>query len=1402
MSRLPRIALKIVAAIAGLVVVLVAAALLFTQTGWFRNFVKAKIVAAVNEGTGGRAEIGAFRFSPFRLRAEVDNFVLHGTEAAGAPPLFRTRSLAVEVKIVSIAARKFEIRTLEIGEPQAYIEVKPDGTTNIPQTNKPPSGKDPIQTVLDLAIGHLSISNGLVRFADKKTPLNVEGDNLRARMQYETLVPRYTGKITMAPVYVAKGAQSQLPVNMDLSFALARNRIELSPAKFQTPESRLEIAAVVTDLANQRGSVRLNGRLSLPELARTAGVALGTDASGTPPLDIALSAGLDRNTLSLLGLQLDAGASRFQAAGTLNDLSNLAGALRFDGRIALGEIGRIMHMAAQPEGTVLIGGDAKLAGSKSYVVSAKVDARDIAVRAGATRLSGIQAAIDLRADPQRIAAESIRLAALGGTFAGSAEIAGMDRFRFDGELSNFDTRYLARTYASRNVVWDGVISGPVHATGRLKGGEVSRTAVATARLVIRPGRSGVPLEGRIEAAYNGPRNSIDLGRSYIQLPQTRLGLSGSIGQRLEIALASRNLDDLLPAIALASSNPPQELPVKLVDGGEARFDGTVTGKLSDPHLAGHLGITSFLANNQRLDRLSADVDAQKSGASVRNVALAARGLDAKIEASIGLRDWKPRDASPLAVNATVRSSNIHDLLTAAGRGDTPLGGALALDAKVTGTFGDPHGAARLDLNNGEAAGEPFQHIRAQLNYAGQRIELTNAEAVLPAGRVGLNAIFEHPLKQFSSGRLHFSLTSSPIQLGLLKSVQSLRPGLGGAVHLQASGEASLGPRFELTTLTADLGARGLEMERAHLGDVTLTARTSGRNLAFKLDSDVASSRVSGTGTLGLAGDYPVAAKLTFDPIRLAPVMRLASSTPQPQPPSWDGTIVGTLDVSGPAARPADLKGTLQLTKVEATAAPQTGRQAIAIRNSGPINIRLDREMVRIERAQFAGPSTQIALGGTVKLAQPGSVNVRVDGNVGLEIARLFSTDVFASGTIKIAAALRGPLAQPEMDGRLELVNANFNYLESPNGLSNGNGIIQFSGRQAVIQSLTGETGGGKLSVTGLVRYGGPRMDFRLRANAQHVRVRSGSISVQVDSGLDLAGTNESSLLSGKVTIQQVATYSHTDLGSTLSQGATPASAPTAQTGFLAGMRLDIRVATSSATQFITPLSQNLQAEADLRVRGTAASPGMLGRVQVTQGELMFFGTRYNVDQATVNFYNPNRIEPVLNVALTTQAKGVDVTLSVSGPMDNLKLTYHSDPPLQFSDIVGLLATGKVPTSDPVLAANQPPAPQQNWQQTGASAVLGEAVANPVSGRLQRLFGITRLKIDPQIIGAENTPQARVTLEQQVSREIFFTYIQDVRQSNPQVIRVEWAIDPTWSAVATRQVNGQFGVDFFYKTRFK
>jgi len=308
------------------------------------------------------------------------------------------------------------------------------------------------------------------------------------------------------------------------------------------------------------------------------------------------------------------------------------------------------------------------------------------------------------------------------------------------------------------------------------------------------------------------------------------------------------------------------------------------------------------------------------------------------------------------------------------------------------------------------------------------------------------------------------------------------------------------------------------------------------------------------------------------------------------------------------------------------------------------------------------------------------------------------------------------------------------------------------------------------------------------------------VSTVLNANLNLTGTPDRSMLDGNVTVLRTGINLQSDFSSIISKSAEPVRTPAAQTGLLGGLNFDVQITTDPDIQLQSALTEDLQADANLRLRGTVSNPAVVGRVTVTQGQVVFYGTKYTINQGTISFYNALKVEPILDVDLETKAHGIDITLTVAGPLNKLRLTPRSDPPLQFSEIVALLATGRTPTSDPTLLAQQSTAPQ-SWQQMGASALLGQAIANPVAGRLQRFFGVSKLRIDPTLPGVENNPQARLTLEQQVTPDITFTYITNVTNSNPQVVRMEWSFSKQWSVVALRDENGTFGVDFFFKKRF-
>jgi translocation and assembly module TamB len=477
------------------------------------------------------------------------------------------------------------------------------------------------------------------------------------------------------------------------------------------------------------------------------------------------------------------------------------------------------------------------------------------------------------------------------------------------------------------------------------------------------------------------------------------------------------------------------------------------------------------------------------------------------------------------------------------------------------------------------------------------------------------------------------------------------------------------------------------------------------------------------------------------------------------------------------------------------------RQTLALRNQGPIVATVSQARVNIEQAHLTGPKTDVVITGNATLQPTVALNLTVNSNVDLALLHEIDNDISSEGGVVLNATIQGPARAPAMRGRLMLDNAAFQMGSLPNGLSKANGTVVFNGDTATIESLTGESGGGTVRISGTLSRYGNVIQYNLDARATRVRVRTqAGVSAVANVNASLTGNSENSLLTGRVTLQSVGFTSRTDFGSVLTQASAPAETPSAPQGFVAGMRLNVSIRLASGAIVQTALAENVEAEADLTLRGTLANPGMLGQVRLNQGQVLFFGNKYQVNEGSVSFFNPNKIEPILNLNLETKARGVGVTLAVTGPIQNMTLAYQSDPPLPFDEIVGLLATGRVPTSDPVLVARQPAAPQQSFQQMGASAVMSTAVTNPVAGQLQRVFGVSQLKIDPTFTSGSELPQARLTLQQQVTSNLTFTYVTNLTRSNPQIIRVEWAIDNNWSAIASRQENGLVALDLFYKRR--
>jgi translocation and assembly module TamB len=391
------------------------------------------------------------------------------------------------------------------------------------------------------------------------------------------------------------------------------------------------------------------------------------------------------------------------------------------------------------------------------------------------------------------------------------------------------------------------------------------------------------------------------------------------------------------------------------------------------------------------------------------------------------------------------------------------------------------------------------------------------------------------------------------------------------------------------------------------------------------------------------------------------------------------------------------------------------------------------------------------------------------------------------------------MAKPLTQGRLRIASGFIGYSDLPSALSDINGSLIFSHDRLQIESLTAHTGGGLVTLGGYATSYNRELNFDLTVQGQDVRLRyPQGISSTATANLHFVGTTAASTLSGDITVNRLAMTPGFDFGGYLARSAQTTALP--QTNpLLNQIRLDVHIVTAPELQMQTAVVR-LSGDADLRLRGTAAKPVLLGRADVIEGEVYFNGAKYRLERGDVTFTNPVSTDPVLDLQASTHVRDYDITLIVNGKVDKLNITYRSEPPLPAADIIALLALGRTTEESAQLQQSGSP-----FSQEASSAILNAALNATVSNRMQRLFGISRIKIDPQGLNTATSPiqtGPAVTIEQQVANNLTLTYTTSVSQTSQQIIQVEYNLTRNVSIVGLRDQNGVVSFDVRIRQRKK
>ncbi|MFC6646835.1 translocation/assembly module TamB domain-containing protein [Granulicella cerasi] len=1408
----------------------------YTTTDDFQRRVGKEVKSVLEDATGGRVDIGHIAFSLWHLAIEVDGLVIHGKEAPTELPYLSAAKIFLRVKINTFLSHTVGkgpqshvgLSFLRVEQPKFHLIIDKDGNTNQPVPKTPSTSTEPVQdTLLDLQAGQVELADGLAVVNDKAIPFDMAAQNLNAEVHYISKDDRYGATVDLANLRTKMGPQPEVSSKLHLTAQIGRDMMSLDSFDYQTGEkTHLSANAKVTHFAKPEWQVDLGGALELKQLGYLVNLEgfkaglVNLDVHGRncvvepqvaqqnphfwqrhkkkplPPDMKMLPPDPDCKAGYLLAGNIKAHGVTYNIPNVRAHDVDLAAQLRVTPTELL-----FTSITSTLPGGGRIGGDLKIENWLGEVPSDAPNASSTAVAAAQTAntaAKGINAkapiqSLNMTDVPVNHAHAYLTVTVADISLRTIMEITAPEHY---GDLG-FDTSITGPV----KVEWGGPVKN------------ISDSVQVQADLKLKPtgqrGRgypSNIPLSGAIIGHYDGATEVVRVQTLNIQTPATTLDASGILGvaagdpqTNLRVNLAAHDLgefDQLFKTLGLDANGKKGTAAIPVVLHGALNFNGTARGAIANLDVKGHLDADNLAVKmgsqaDVHIDSVVADAEYSpnaglavatstiKRGTAVLNVT--GKVFPHRIVSRRGGVTYAWDNHMTVDAGVKLANAQVADLLDMAGqKSAVPVTGTINVDAHVAGQLDNFHGGGNVRVTDGAAYGENFQQVSVDLAMQGQEVDATNllvqAHGMQVTGSGGYNLQSKH---------IKADLNGNNITLSKLDTVKAANANVDGVVTLHAQVDGTpTEPNLKAQVKVANITVQGQQ-----IGQLDLNASSAGSLVSYSLNANALGSQLNATGKTSLLGEYQTDAKLTVANVDVANIINAFS----PGSIKASSKINGYVTVSGPAKNPMKLAGNAEFTQFSVTL------QGIELKTAEPLRLSLRNGVASLDQLHIVGQDTDLQASGTAQVfgdndPNGGKIDLKSSGSINMGIVHLIDADYVTSGKVSFEVAADGRMKKPGLTGHVKFDNVAAAMAGVPNGLSQMNGTMVFTEGRLDVENLTAVSGGGKITLGGSILYQ-KGLFADLTAKADTVRIRYGGLSATANADLKLQGGPNALILRGNVLITRFNVGADVDFAAFSGTGGV--QLPPDPTAASNKLRLDVHIQSSPQLDFQNSYAK-LAGSVDLTVRGTAAVPSVLGRITITDGSATFAGTRYQLDRGVIYFSNPVRIDPTIDLDVSTRVENYDITIGVHGTTSNLQPTYRSSPPLTQQDIFSLLALGRTQEESSLYSQQQ----TQSGTDPTTNSLLGGALNATVSSRVNKLFGGGSVKIDPAFMGTLGNSAARITVVEPITKQITLTFATNVNQSAQQLIQVQYQVNDNVSIVATRDESGVFSIVYKIRKRYR
>lgn len=532
----------------------------------------------------------------------------------------------------------------------------------------------------------------------------------------------------------------------------------------------------------------------------------------------------------------------------------------------------------------------------------------------------------------------------------------------------------------------------------------------------------------------------------------------------------------------------------------------------------------------------------------------------------------------------------------------------------------------------------------------------------------------------------------------------------------------------------------------------------------------------GQATLGGTGNATVGIYSGFD----------ALSAFLPADLEVGGVLDARFEASWAPGVALDLQGNLQARELLLTrhfSADESGsahwRSLDAVIEHGPRGLELQASLSAHEQ-----PLVTLALQLPAQREGALSGSLEMAGLQLGELAPFFPALSSLAGEVNGKLDLRGTVAQPLADGRMQLSGGRLALLSNPTELQGFDLLVDARGDSFSVQG-EGLLGGGALVVSGDL-FSRPewRLELDLTGERQELLIPPYT-QMLVSQELQLLVTGSDLGLTGKVVVHE-GKLEHEQLpeGSVrLSRDVVEVDLDGEVISRAGGLRARVDIALLLEDRFrIVGDVVNATLGGNLQLRQEPGLPLQLfGNLDVIGGELRAFQQRLRIQRGTVSFSGPPE-NPELNVSAQREISSgkVVVGISLQGTLEQPELDIFSDPVMSQADTMSYLIRGR-----PVSTGAQ-----ADGIATALSLGTGLVNQSPLVAQLNQIPGISNLAF-----GAEGSADdTAATLGGYIGERLYVSYGMGIYEPiNVLTVRL-YLQARLWLEVVSRLENS---VDLYY-----